>query len=124
MVSIYFKIRCVRTGHQRFRQVNVAAIFTDKSVPFGESIPLGGKWLIDATSEEVAAPFSVKYGPESNIFKVMQHLSRPNKLPIHLVYPVLKSYSKGRVALAGDAVSFSVTRKIALTYLFLSRPML
>ncbi|KAI0077463.1 FAD/NAD-P-binding domain-containing protein [Panus rudis PR-1116 ss-1] len=84
------------------KMVNVAAIATDRSAPFGERLPLGGKWLIDANHDEIIEQVS-EYGPESDLFKVMQLLNGPNKLPIHLLYPVLESYARGRVALAGDS---------------------
>ncbi|OCH96423.1 FAD/NAD-P-binding domain-containing protein [Obba rivulosa] len=81
--------------------INVAAFATDHHIPMGSAnLTPGIPWLSDVSQEEALKDFE-DWGPDViNTLKCIQKIS---KWSVHVVYPQLGSYTKGRVALLGDA---------------------
>ena len=75
-------------------------------IPFeSEELQEQSAWVQEVTREVVEKEYE-GWGPDATaIVKCMPE--KPNKCSIHVVYPALESFSKGRVALIGDAVRCS-----------------
>lgn len=80
-------------------KINVVMFYTDKSIPEGSEIPLS-QWVMPSSTQEILEVFD-DCGPE--VKKLLSLVGKPNKWAIHNVDPTLDSFSRGTVALIGDA---------------------
>ncbi|OAX40897.1 FAD/NAD(P)-binding domain-containing protein, partial [Rhizopogon vinicolor AM-OR11-026] len=79
--------------------INVVIFYTDKSIPEGTEIPVS-QWVTSASTQELLEAFD-DCGPE--VKKILSLIEKPSKWAIHSVDPPLDKFSRGSVALIGDA---------------------
>ncbi|OAX30898.1 FAD/NAD(P)-binding domain-containing protein, partial [Rhizopogon vinicolor AM-OR11-026] len=79
--------------------INFVIFYTDKSIPEGTEIP-GSQWVTSASTQELLEAFD-DCGPE--VKKILSLIEKPSKWAIHSVDPPLEKFSRGSVALIGDA---------------------
>ncbi|KLO12590.1 FAD/NAD-P-binding domain-containing protein [Schizopora paradoxa] len=79
--------------------INIAAFVTDRSKPPSLE-PLPQPWVTQHSTEEVLSEFA-DWGPDVRAF--LGCLENPSAWAVHSVNPLLDSYSRGRVAVLGDA---------------------
>lgn len=71
-------------------------------LPVGNGhMPPGEKWVCDAPAEELRGNFR-EFG--SDIQKLFSCVRNTSRWSIHHVYPPLRSYVRGKIALIGDSV--------------------
>jgi len=81
--------------------INVVAFAADHTVPIGSvELPAGQRWVEYVSQDEL---LQVYEGWGSDVIRVLKCIAKPSKWYIHVVYPPLDSYVKGRIALIGDA---------------------
>ena len=84
-------------------QVNTVAFIVNNEIPIGStSLPAGKPWVTSSTETNVMQEFD---GWADDVIGLLRCMQTSSKWSIHVVYPPLESYVKGRVALIGDAVS-------------------
>lgn len=91
-------------------QINVAAFAARYDIPIGsQALPEGTRWVEEVPRSELENEYD-GWGPDvAALLRCMPE--KVNKWAIHVVYPPLEEYARGRVALIGDAVShFGSTR--------------
>lgn len=80
-------------------QVNIVAFVTDRSKsPSLE--PLPQPWVTQHTTDEVLSAYA-GWGPD--VLALLGCMENPSAWAIHSVKPLLETYSRGRVAVLGDA---------------------
>lgn len=90
-------------------QINVAALVADYAVDIGDANrPEDAPTSEVVTSADLLAEYE-DFGDD--IRSVIGCIERPLRWYINVVYPHLPTYVKGRVALLGDAVRGSATKK-------------
>lgn len=77
----------------------MVVFYTDKSIPEGIEIPLS-QWVMPASTQEILEAFD-DCGPE--VKKLLSLIEKTSKWAVHSVDPPLDNYSRGNVALIGDA---------------------
>jgi len=81
--------------------VNIVAFAADYTIPIGSiELPPGQPWVEYVPQEELLQVFK---GWGSDVMGILKCITKPSKWHIHVVYPPLDSYVKGRIALIGDA---------------------
>ncbi|KAH8099305.1 hypothetical protein BXZ70DRAFT_943202 [Cristinia sonorae] len=81
--------------------INVVAFATDRTLNIGEAPrPEGEPWVLPLSTNELLAEYK---GWGSDVLKILGCIQAPSKWLIHVVYPPLSSYVKGRIALLGDS---------------------
>ncbi|KAI0639949.1 FAD/NAD-P-binding domain-containing protein [Trametes polyzona] len=82
--------------------VNVVAFSARYDIEIGDAnLRDGAPWVELSTKEELKKVYE-GWGPDISI--LLDHMpEQPSKWSIHVVHPPLESYSKGRIALLGDA---------------------
>ncbi|PSR73847.1 hypothetical protein PHLCEN_2v10329 [Hermanssonia centrifuga] len=81
--------------------INVVAFVSDRTVPMGEAqLPPGQPAVVPVPREQLMKEYE---GWGSDVLALLSCIDKPDKWNIHVVYPPLQSYVKGRVALFGDA---------------------
>ena len=92
-------------GTQRvfFHQINVAAFSARYDIPMGaQGLPESAPWVGQVSREELQKEFDA-WGPD--VRTLLGCLPEKTlRWSVHVVHPSLESYSKGNVALLGDAV--------------------
>lgn len=85
-------------------QINVVAFAARYDIPTGSAnLPEGTPWVEEVSKDELKQVYE-GWGPDiAAILECMPE--NPSKWSIHVVHPPLESYTSGRVALLGDAVS-------------------
>lgn len=84
-------------------QINVVAFSARYDIPIGAgNLPEGASWVEPSTRDELKKVYE-GWGPDVSILLDCMP-EKPSKWSIHVLYPPLESYTKGRVALLGDAV--------------------
>ena len=85
-------------------QINVAASVARYDVPIGsENLPDGTPWVGEATTSDIQKDFE-GWGPDVvTLLRCMPE--KTGRWSIHVVHPELERYSRGHVAIVGDAVS-------------------
>ena len=87
------------------KQINIAAFKADRTAKFGSvQLPPDQPTVVPVSMEEFLTTFEDCGG---DLLRLMACAAKPNKWFMHVVYPPLETYAKGRVALLGDAVSTS-----------------
>ena len=91
------------TTHARRYEINFAAFSTRYDIPIGaQTLPEGKPWVEEVSKDEITRDFE---GWSSDVSALVECLpEKQNQWSIHVVSPPLDGYSKGRVALLGDAV--------------------
>ncbi|KAJ3488182.1 hypothetical protein NLI96_g3021 [Meripilus lineatus] len=91
----------VRTAVVSDQEVNIVAFVTDRSIEFGAAnLPPSQPWVESVPQSEMLAEFD-EWG--SDVAGLLRCIKAPQKWMIYGVFPPLKSYVKGHVALLGDA---------------------
>ncbi|CCL98087.1 uncharacterized protein FIBRA_00081 [Fibroporia radiculosa] len=81
--------------------INVVAFVADYSKPIGSDyLPPGEPWVKVVPQEEMIQAYD---GWGSDAISLLKCIEEPSKWSVHVLYPPLDSYVKGRVALLGDA---------------------
>ena len=85
-------------------QINVAASVARYDVPIGsENLTDGTPWVGEATTSDIQKDFE-GWGPDVvTLLRCMPE--KTGRWSIHVVHPELERYSRGHVAIVGDAVS-------------------
>ncbi|EIW63979.1 FAD/NAD-P-binding domain-containing protein [Trametes versicolor FP-101664 SS1] len=82
--------------------INVVAFSARYDIPIGAAnLPEGASWVEPSTRDELKKVYK-GWGPDVSILLDCMP-EKPSKWSIHVLYPPLESYTKGRVALLGDA---------------------
>ena len=86
-------------------KINVAAVVARYDIPVGDASTARNAEdpSVEVVSNKELMDQFEDYG--SNIRGVLSCIDKPNKWYISVVYPHLKTFVRGRVALLGDAVS-------------------
>jgi len=79
--------------------VNIVAFVTDRSKPPSLD-PLPQPWVTQHTTDEVLSAYA-GWGPD--VLALLGCMENPSAWAIHSVKPLLETYSRGRVAVLGDA---------------------
>ena len=82
-------------------KINLVGFVTAGIVPEGGSLPTGQKWVEQVPEEELVKHFE-DWGYD--VVTLLGRVRNPSRWSIHVVYPPIDSYVRGRVALIGDAV--------------------
>jgi hypothetical protein len=77
------------------RPIHDDSLTQERPHPWVETVP--HQDLLDAYKE---------WGNDAQI--ILEHVTEPSRWSIHTLYPPLKSYVKGNIVLAGDAVSWCI----------------
>lgn len=93
-------------------QINIAAFVTKYDVPVGHASAAHDpeQPSVEVVSNKELMDHYEDFG--SKIRAVMGCIDKPNKWYINVVYPHLKTYVRGKVALLGDAVRICSVRRI------------
>ena len=87
-------------------QVNFVGFTCDRSVPMGSRpLPPGQPWVTPRTNTELVEEYA---GWGSDVQHILECVENPSAWSIHFVQPPLDNYTRGAVALIGDAVGQSV----------------
>jgi salicylate hydroxylase len=81
-------------------KINVVVFYTDRSIPQGSKEIPASQWVTPASTQEILETFD-DCGPE--VKKLLSLAEKPSKWAIHSVDPPLDNYSRGNIALIGDA---------------------
>ncbi|EMD41848.1 hypothetical protein CERSUDRAFT_90429 [Gelatoporia subvermispora B] len=81
--------------------INIVAFVANHHIPIGSAnLPPGSPWVSQSTQEELLKEYE-GWGPD--VINTLGCIKEPSKWSIHVVYPLLQTYVKGRIALLGDA---------------------
>ena len=84
-------------------KINIVAFAANHHIPIGSAnLPAGAPWVAQVSREELLKEYE-GWGPD--VINTLSCIHAPSKWWIHVVYPPLETYTKGRVAVLGDAVS-------------------
>ncbi|OBZ79798.1 Salicylate hydroxylase [Grifola frondosa] len=90
-----------KRSHQTPVKINIVAFTANHHIPIGsESLPDGTPWVERASQEELLKEYE---GWGSDVPALLGCIQAPSKWSIHVVYPPLETYVRGRIALLGDA---------------------
>ncbi|OCH96428.1 FAD/NAD(P)-binding domain-containing protein [Obba rivulosa] len=81
--------------------INIVAFVADHHIPIGSAnLAPGAPWVSEVSQEELQKAYE-GWGPD--VVNILKCIEKPSKWSIHVVYPLLETYTKGRIALLGDA---------------------
>ncbi|OCH96306.1 FAD/NAD(P)-binding domain-containing protein [Obba rivulosa] len=81
--------------------INIAAFADNYHIPLGSAnLAPGAPWVSEVSQEELLKEYE-GWGPD--VINTLKCVQSPSKWSIHVVYPLLETYTKGRIALLGDA---------------------
>lgn len=84
-------------------QINVVAFASDYEASIGEhNLPPDAPTIVPVDTEELLREYK-DFGTE--VTALLRAAKQSNKWIINVVYPPLRTYARGRIALLGDAVS-------------------
>lgn len=83
----------------------MVAFVIDRTVPVGAvRLPSGQPLVVQVPKEQMLEEYA---GWGSDVTGVLSCIQNPNKWFINVIHPPLDAYAKGKVALLGDAVSYT-----------------